>query len=289
MAAFDYDRLKNWPFAEVEQSYSTRDSILYALGIGIGADPMDAQQLPFVFEEDQRFAAVPTMAVVLGNPGFWARDPDSGIDWVRILHGEQSLTLHRPLPPAATVRARTRVTGIVDKGIGKGALILSERTIVDAVSGEALATLGSTTFARGNGGYGGPSDPAPVPHQLPDRGPDMTCDLPTLERAALIYRLSGDYNPLHASPSVARDAGFERPILHGLCTLGIAGHAILRCCCDYDPGRFRSMQLRFSAPVYPGETIRTELWCDDGIISFRSSTLERGVVVLNNGRAVVTD
>ena len=284
---FDYHKLKNWPFEEVTQSYSARDSILYALGIGLGSDPMDESQLPYVFEESEAFVAVPTMALVLAGPGFWSRDPRTGIDWVRILHGEQKVVLHKPLPAAATVRARTKVTGIVDKGAGKGALILSERCLRDSESGEVLATLTSTIFARGNGGYGGPSDTAPVPHRLPDRAPDMVCELATLPQAALIYRLSGDYNPLHASPSVARSAGFARPILHGLCTLGVAGHAILRSCCEYDPERFRSFQARFSAPVYPGETIGTELWCDGEHVSFRATALERGVVVLDNGLAQV--
>jgi acyl dehydratase len=285
---FDYHKLKNWRFEEVTQTYTARDSILYALGIGLGADPMDETQLSYVFEEAEPFAALPTMAVVLGSPGFWSRDPETGIDWVKILHGEQKLELHKPMPTAATIKAQSKVTGLVDKGAGKGALILTERTLSDADTGEALATLTSTTFARGNGGYGGPSDQAPAPHKLPERDPDMVTDLATLDRAALIYRLSGDYNPLHASPSVAKAAGFDKPILHGLCSLGVAGHAILKSCCAYDATRFKSLQLRFSSPVYPGETIRTEMWVDGDQVSFRSRVVERDVVVLNNGLAVVS-
>jgi acyl dehydratase len=147
--------------------------------------------------------------------------------------------------------------------------------------------LTSTTFARGNGGFGGQPGPTKPVHPIPDRDADMVCDLPTLPQAALIYRLSGDLNPLHASPKVAQAAKFKAPILHGLCTLGVAGHAILKTACDYEVGRFKSMDLRFSAPVYPGETIRTEMWRDDGIVSFRSSVIERDMVVLNNGRAQV--
>ena len=289
MATFDYHRLKNWKFDEVRQTYAPRDTILYALGVGLGTDPMDEDELRYVFEESDGFAALPTMAVVLGSPGFWARDPESGIDWVRILHGEQKLELHAPIPVEATISARSRVIGVVDKGAGRGALILTERTLTDAGTGTPLATLTSTTFARGNGGYGGPSDEAPAPHRLPDRAPDAVTDLPTVARAALVYRLSGDWNPLHASPDVARAAGFEKPILHGLCTLGVAGHALLRSCCGYDARRLRSMQLRFSAPVYPGETIRTEIWQDGPEVSFRSRVVERDVVVLNNGRAVIED
>ncbi len=279
---FDYHRLKYWPFEEVVQSCTARDSIRYALSIGIGADPMNEVQMPYVFEESGRFAAVPTIAVVLGSPGFWAHDPETGTDWVRILHGEQKLELHRPLPTAATVKTRTRAIGIVDKG----APILTERAFKDAVTYKPLTTLTSTTFAHGNGGYGGPSDPAPEPHALPDRDPNLFCDLSTLERAALIYRPSGDYNPLHTCPVVARTAGFEKPILHGVRTLGVAGHRILRSCCDYDATRFRSLQLRFSAPIYPGETIRTEMWRDGPRSSFRASAVERAAVVLSNGLAL---
>jgi acyl dehydratase len=284
--AIDQDKIMNWPFKQVEQTYTAKDSILYALGLGLGGDPLDEHQLDFVFEENA-FKALPTMAVVLAGPGFWARDPASGIDWVKVLHGEQGVRIHKPLPPEATVVATTKVTGLVDKGADKGALIYSERTLVDKSSGDALATLTSTTFARGDGGFGGQAGPTKPVHPIPDRDADMVCDLPTLPQAALIYRLSGDPNPLHASPNVARAANFKAPILHGLCTLGVAGHAILKTACNYDVARFRSMDLRFSSPVYPGETIRTEMWRDDGIVSFRSSVIERDVVVLNNGRAEV--
>jgi acyl dehydratase len=227
------------------------------------------------------------MAVVLATPGFWVKDPETGIDWVRILHGEQGLEIHNPLPVAATVAATTKITEIIDKGADRGALILQERTVTDQATGKPLATLTSTTFGRGDGGFGGPTEGGRPVHQLPEREPDESCDLPTLPQAALIYRLSGDYNPLHADPKVARAANFEAPILHGLCTLGVASHAILKTQCGYDPARFRSLALRFSAPVYPGETIRTEMWRDGDVVSFRARVVERDVVVLNNGRAEV--
>ena len=284
--AIDPDTLLNWPFEPIEHAYDFRDTILYALGVGLGADPLDEAQLPFVFEEPA-LVALPTMAVVLAYPGFWIRDPKTGVDWVKLLHGEQGLTLHAPLPSAATVVATTKVTNVLDKGADKGALIYSSRTIMDKATGQDLATVTATAFARGDGGFGGASGPAPTPHKLPDREPDDICDLPTLPQAALIYRLSGDFNPLHASPAVARAAGFERPILHGLCTYGVAGHAILKTQCGYDPAKLKAMDLRFSAPVYPGETIRSEMWRDGGVVSFRATALERGAVVLNNGRAEV--
>ncbi len=284
--AIDPQKIMDWPFKAVEQSYTAKDTILYALGVGLGADPLDESQLDFVFEEAE-FKALPTMAAVLAGPGFWARDPNSGLDWIKILHGEQGLRIHRPLPVAATVVATTKVTGLIDKGAEKGALIYLERTLADKTTGVALATLTSTSFARGDGGFDGPTGPVKPVHSIPDRDADEVCDLSTIPQAALIYRLSGDPNPLHVSPKVARAANFKAPILHGLCTLGIAGHAILRTMCNYDVNQFKSLDLRFSAPVYPGETIRTQMWRDGAIVSFRSLAVERDVVVLNNGRAEV--
>ena len=284
--ALDPDILLNHEFGALEHSYTTRDSALYALGVGLGFDPLDEAQLKFVYEHGM--AALPTMAVVLAYPGFWLKEPWTGVDWVRVLHGEQGIRIHKSLPPAATVVGKSRVTAIVDKGADKGALIYSEREVRDKATGELLCTLTQSAFARGDGGFGGDNGPSPPVHRIPDRTPDEICELPTLPQAALIYRLNGDFNPLHADPSVAREAGFEAPILHGLATLGVAGHALLRACCDYDPARLRALDLRFSAPVYPGETLATEIWRDGGgVVSFRTSAVERGVVVLNNGRAEI--
>ena len=281
----DYQKLKNWHFPDLEHRYEAKDTILYALGVGCGADPMDRTELPFVYEDGLK--ALPTMAVVLGYPGFWLKDPATGVDWRKILHGEQGLVIHKPLPASGTVIGRTRVTEIVDKGPGKGALLYSDRDVLDKATGDLLATLTSTTFIRGEGGFGGPSGPSPAPHVLPERAPDVTVDLKTLPQAALIYRLSGDDNPLHADPDVAAAAGFERPILHGLCSYAVAGRAVLKACCGNDPTRLKRFDLRFSAPVMPGETIRTEIWRDGSTVSFRARVVERDVVVLNNGRAEV--
>ncbi len=284
--AINYEKLKNRPFEPVEHTYTTKDSILYALGLGFGSSPFDDNHLEFTFEEEG-FSAVPTMAVVLAGPGFWVREPDSGVDWVKVLHGEQGIKWFKPLPPAATVIGQTRIVDIIDKGEGRGALIYSERTLHDKATGDHIATTSSTTFARGDGGFGGPSGQVKDVHALPDRDPDMLVDIATLPQSALIYRLSGDPNPLHASPTVAKAAGFERPILHGLCTLGTAGRAILQECCNYDVKRMKSLDLRFSAPVYPGETIRTEIWQDGTTVSFRARVVERDVIVLNNGKVTV--
>lgn len=282
--SFDYDKLLNWPIPEIRQRYTQRDTMLYALGLGLGQDPMDESQLRFVYEDGLR--ALPTYPVVLGYPGFWMKDPGTGIDWVRLVHGEQGIVLHKLPPPEGEVIGRTRVTAIVDKGEGKGMLVYTERQVTDAATGELLASLPSTTFCRGNGGFGGPKGPVPPVHELPTRQPDVSIELRTLPQAALIYRLSGDYNPLHADPKVAKAAKFERPILHGLCTLGVAGHALLKAA-DYAPERLASIHARFTAPVYPGETLTTDIWRDGAQWSFRTRVVERDVVVLGNGRAEI--
>jgi acyl dehydratase len=280
-----YDKLLALRIPEVAHSYSERDAILYALGLGLGQDPLNENELAFVYEKNLR--VLPTMAVVLGYPGFWIRDLDTGIDWVKVLHGEQGFRLHRPLAPRGDVVGITRVVDVIDKGPGKGALLYSERRIVDKTSGETIATLSQTTVCRGDGGFGGPPGPTPPPHALPERDADNICDLRTRPETALIYRLSGDPNPLHVDPQVAKAAGYERPILHGLATFGIAGHALLRALCGYEPTRLIAMSCRFSAPVFPGETIRTEMWRERDIVSYRARALERDAIVINNGRAEI--
>ena len=279
----DPEYLLNRPFAEVRQAYGPRDVVLYALSIGLGADPLDERQLRFVYEKNLR--VFPTMAAVLAHPGMWVREPDTGIDWEQVVHGEQGVEFLRPLATESVVTARTRITGIVDKGPGRGALVYSERTGVDEESGEALFRVYHTTFARADGGFGGPPGPVREPHPLPSRDPEHSMALATLPQQALLYRLNGDPNPHNADPAAARASGFDRPILQGLCTYAIAAHAILATCCDYEPERLAALHVRLSAPVYPAETIVTEMWRDDPVISFRSRVVERDAVVLNNGRA----
>ncbi len=279
--AINYDQLLNYRIPEVRQTLRWQDTALYNFSIGLGQDPMDEQQLDFLYEP--RLKAMPSMPVVLASPGFWSRNADTGIDWVKIVHGEQGLVLHKPLPVAAELIGRSRVTGLVDRGPGKGALMYSEREVLDAATGEKLATLTSTSFLRGDGGFGGPAGPVRAPHPEPDRAPDLTLDMPTRPEQALVYRLNSDLNPLHIDPGVAKAAGFPRPILHGLCTFGTVCHALLRSLCGYDPARFGRMDLRFSSPVYPGETIRTEIWHEAGGASFRARVVERDKVVVSNG------
>jgi len=281
----NYEKLLALKIPEAEHSYTERDTILYALGVGLGHDPMSRGELQFVYEPMLKI--LPTYPVVLGYPGFWARDLDTGIDWVRLVNGEQGVHMHRPIPVRGTVVGRTRILDIVDKGAGKGALIYAEREVTDKANGEKLATVTQTIFCRADGGFGGPPRPTPPVHPIPERAPDKVCDLTTRPEQALIYRLSGDRNSLHADPDVAKKAGFERPILHGAATFGIAGHAVVKAACDDDADRIVSIGCRFSAPVVPGETIRTEIWRDGSVVSFRSHIVGRDAIAVNNGRAEV--
>ncbi len=281
----DAEKLLALQIPDVEHSYGPKDCMLYALGLGLGQDPLNAAELAFVYEKHLK--VLPSYAVMLGYTAFWLRRPELGVTWAKTLHGEQGFVVHEPIAPQGNVIGKTRILDVVDKGEGKGALVYSERRITDKASGRLIVTLTQTTFCRADGGFGGPRREVP-PHALPQRTPDVICDLATRPEMALIYRLSGDWNPLHVDPDFAREtAGYRRPILHGLATFGVAGHALLKTLCGYDPARLTAMSGRFSAPVFPGETIRTEIWRDGQTVSFRTRVKERDVVVINNGRADV--
>ena len=264
--------------------YTDRETMLYSLGIGMGADPLERNELPFVFEQPA-LKTVPTMATVLTRVPLLK---DCGYDYTKVVHGEQHLTLHRPLPPEGELIASARVTAAYDKGPGKGAVIYTENVVRSAADGQPMFTLLSSTFARGDGGFGGPAGSGPQPHPIPERKPDATATLPTRKDQALLYRLSGDRNPLHSDPELARRVGFRAPILHGLCTYGVACRAILQTVAAYDHTRITGFDVRFSAPVYPGESIATDLGVDGGTVSFRCRIPAReDVVVINNGRCTL--
>lgn len=283
--ALDYKKLLALDLPPIEHTFGSRDCILYALGVGLGQDPMDERQIAFVYEKNLQ--VLPTFAVVLGYSPYSFRRPELGITWSHVVHGEHGLALHRPIPTEGTVLGQVRILDVIDKGEGRGALIYSERKITEKAGGALLATITQTTFCRADGGFGGPKRETPPPNAIPERAPDFVRDLPTRPETALLYRLSGDINPLHAEPSFAKTAGYPRPILHGLATFGISGHALLKEVCGYDPARLRAMSVRFSAPVYPGETIRTEIWRDGEVVSFRARVVERDVIAINNGRAEI--
>jgi len=282
--AMNYDHLMSLKMKDMNFSYSDRETILYALGVGFGRDALDKNELAFTFEGG-KLKTVPTLAVVLTRNSLLA---DCGWDYSKVLHGEQRLELYRPLPPEGDLIADGHVSEAYDKGEGKGALVLSEINVRLKSDGEPLFKVGSTIFARGDGGFGGPAGNGPAPHQVPERAPDASCILETRADQALLYRLSGDRNPLHADPGLAQKVGFPVPILHGLCTYGTACRALLATICDYDHAMIRGFDVRFSAPVYPGETIITDMWQDGNIASFECRLKERDVVVVRNGKCTLS-
>jgi acyl dehydratase len=275
-------------------SYGDKDVMLYALGIGLGMDPLNEHELPFVYERGLK--VVPTAATVLaaaGGGGRAARPAGSEtanppgfrvsqLNFLMVVHGEQKVELHKPLSNSGTYTAEGRTIGAYDKGKDKGAVVVNETVWTDE-KGEKAVTLTGSTFARGDGGFGGPSEGAPEPHEVPKRSPDLSVDIATRPDQALLYRLNGDRNPLHSDPDVAKRAGFPRPILHGLCTYGITCRAVLQAITDYDPDQILSHQARFSAPVFPGDVITVDLWKDGKAISFEARVKDRGATVIKNG------
>lgn len=281
--ALDYDMIMGLPPFVARQDYSERDTMLYALGLGVGQAAIDdPAQLRFVYEKELQ--ALPTMAGVLAYPGMWVKEPQYGIVWQKVLHAEQSTQLLRAFPPSGSVRSEMTVDAIYDKGAAKGALLYQTRTVYDATNDEVIARIRQGLFLRGDGGFGGSGEGAPEPYPAPEGAPDLSIEAPTRPELALIYRLSGDVNPLHADPEIATAAGFPRPILHGMATYGIAGWAAVKGLCDGDASRLTRFDARFSSPVFPGETLRVDLWKQGGgRAALQASVVERDLVVLKNG------
>ena len=273
-------------FAPRSFSYTPRDVALYALGIGAAKDPLDAEELRYVFAAHPAGQRVfPTFAVLFAR--LWA--PASGLPGLRYrlingLHGEEHLELLRPLPTAGTVTCSGRITAVYDKG--SGAAIVLEGTSVDE-HGEPLARHERVAFVRGLGGFGGERGPSGDEHQPPDREPDAIHREAIPANQALLYQLSGDTNPIHLDPALARAGGYPRPILHGLCTYGHASRAVLARFGGNDPARFRSIRARFARPFFPGETLVTEMWREGERVIFRCRSAERGAVVLSHGAMAV--
>lgn len=282
--ALNYDDLMATSVADIPFSYGDTETMLYALSIGLGRDPLNRKELGYVYEQGPQLSTVPTMATVLVPDLFPA---DLGWDYTQVLHSEQRLTLYRPLPAAADLLINKRIVGAYDRGPTRGAIVLLEAEGRLAKDDTVLFTLGSTLVARGDGGFGAPAGSGPAPHRVPRREPDLSCDIESSPHQALLYRLNGDRNPLHADPSLARQVGFRAPILHGLCTYGVACHAILQTICDYDYTLIGGFDARFSAPVVPGDTITTDMWQDGNIVSFQCSVKARDSVVIRNGRCTL--
>ena len=282
--ALDYDTLMSTVETDLPFSYTDADSMLYALGVGMGTNPLDESELDYVYEQGAGLKTVPTLATVLVPEMF---PVGLGWDYSQILHSEQRLQLFRPLPPAADLLINKRVVDAFDRGPQRGALILLEAEGRLASDDTVIFNMGCTIMARGDGGFGGPRGKGIPPHRVPRREPDLSCDLTTRADQALLYRLTGDRNPLHADPGKARAVGFERPILHGLCTFGVACRAILKTICDYDYTLIREFDARFSAPVLPGDTITTDMWQDGNVVSFSCSVKERDALVLRNGKCTL--
>lgn len=286
--------LRRWPFAEVVSTYNEDDCIRYALSVGIASNPLDEDDLRYVVEPDLQ--VLPTFLATLGAPGAWASHPDTGIDWIKILHGEHRMRFFQALCARGVLRSRTRVTGLLDKGEGKGALVTTTRDVSDARSGQLLAQIEHVSFCRADGGYSrnrGSSDAvlAPLP-AVPARAANAHMEMPTPKNAALLYRLNGDRNPIHAVPSAWREAGFEQPVLHGLCTYGMAAQALVKLAGEGNAARLGSLAARFCAPVYPGETLVLSLWHGDDTecgqsLYFEVHAKERGIKVLSHGAAEV--
>jgi len=274
------------PSEPQERSWDSKDALLYAVGVGAGlGDPL--QELEFTTEncEGIEQKVLPTFAVLVAQTR--AARSLGDFDRAMLVHAEQAFELHRPLPVAGTVRTTSTVTGIYDKG--SGALVVTENVAVDAASGQPLVTSRSSAFIRGEGGFGGERG-AGQPWERPDRGPDYQVVQQVRPEQALIYRLSGDRNPLHVDPKFAARGGFSRPILHGLCTYGVTGRALLHALCDSEPARFGSMSARFSRPVLPGEALTVSIWRPDGgDTALFQTTRPDGTVVIDRGRLRVRE
>ncbi len=278
------DKLLAAAVADQPVSYADGVALLYALGIGFGSNPLDRQELPYVYELPS-LKTVPTLATVLLPDDLLA---GCGFDHRQVLHVALKLDLYRPLPAAAQLLANRRVLAVHDLGAGKGGRIVVQSEVRLARDDAALFSLASTLLAPGEGGFGGvPPGESPVPHVLPKRDPDLSCDITTRADQALLFRLSGGRSSLHVEAAAAHAAGFDRPMLQSRCSAGIACRAILKTICEYDHTLITGFAAQFAAPVYPGETLTTDMWQDRNIVTFRATVKARNSVVLTHGRCTL--
>ena len=264
-------------------AYAEKSCLLYALGVGFGADPLDRHELPYVFE-GAALRTVPTMASTLLSTAFIS---GCGWDYSQVLHEAERLSLYRPLPPSARLLANRRVAAVEDLGKEAGVRIVLETEARLAKDDTVLFNLERTLVARGDGGSGGRQGAGHALHNLPEREADLYCDAETRADQALLFRLADDLNPLHADPALARRVGFVRPILQASCVYGIACRSILQTICDYDFTLIGGFDARFTGAVYPGDTLTTEMWQDRNVVSFRCIVAARDTVVLDNGKCTL--
>ena len=283
MPRITYDYLMEQKASNAAHAYTQRDSMLYALAVGMGRDPLDPRELDYVYERRGTLRSVPSQAVTVARHNLIY---DIGLVVEKMLHGEQKLTLHRPLPVASAVLADHRVLEVYDKGPAKGLLIETE-TRVRSVDGTAMFDVHNLYFARGDGGIGSPATQTKLVRTMPVRRPDLVRRTQTLPWHALLYRLTGDPNVIHGDPDIARKMGFKAPILHGAGTLGIACREVLAGVCGYDNMRIKTLGTRFTSIVYPGDLVETDIWVDGNVVRFRSRVPDRNVVVLDQGECAI--
>lgn len=262
---------------DLQVDYTEKDTILYALSVGAGSKGVDEATLPFVYE-GRPMRTLASMATLLMRAPVLA----SGLDMRGVLHGGQHVTLHRAIPPKGPLLLDVGVSQVIDKGVGKGAVVVFASK-ARLHSGEPVFSTETVILARGDGGIGGPAGRLPDPHPIPEREPNLTVPIGTRPDQALLYRLNEDRNPLHADPELARSAGFPAPILHGLCAFGMACNALTDLVCHHDSELIESLELRFTAPVFPGETIELDGWIEGNRVSFRCRVPSRQAVVLDHG------
>ncbi|NKJ38519.1 MaoC family dehydratase [Rhizobium sp. SG570] len=273
--------LMEFPIPEARQTVSARDAILYALSVGYGTEPLDAAHLRRVLERD--LLVVPTLANVVAHAGPWMQD--AGVNWQRLVHAEQRLTIHRPLPLDRPLLSRSRMLSIVDRGADKGMFATFERSIVTLPEETPIASIVQTNACRGDGGCGSAGVPLDPLTPVPERVADAMFSIRVPRDAALLYRLNGDLNALHVDPAYAAQAGFPRPILHGLCTFGYAGYAIGRALGAEGIADVGFIAARFTSVVFPGDRLEVDIWREDREVYFRARVPERGVTALDYGNA----
>lgn len=278
------------PYAELmnlerdfSHSWNERDVMIYALGLGMPSDPLDERQLAYVYED--RLCVLPTFVstIVIGrSPTAFA-----GLDYTKVLHGEFAVTIFKPIPTSGEALVHSRIVGAWDKGPGKGAVFTDQSDLYLKGDDEPFALVVNSAFGRAEGGFGAPTEGQPAPHAIPQRDSDRIVILPTFRQQALLYRQSGDLNPLHVDPTAAQASGFREPILHGLCTFGICQRAVLGEFGAFAADSLKHIAVRFTGIVYPGESIRVEMWRDGDVVSFEAYAVEREQKVIGNGKAVL--